>query len=149
MFTIRKKYRVEYAHQLENAYSACCYETIHGHSGIVEVFLSAEQLDKNEMVVDFGEVSSLIKNYLMDEYDHAIIIPGSFSKEYWNCLTKYNKKVKVVSFNPTAEKFAFQIYWDICRILQPAIDTGKRVFRVSKVRFHETDTGYAEYSPTH
>jgi 6-pyruvoyltetrahydropterin/6-carboxytetrahydropterin synthase len=147
MNVIRKLYKVEYAHQLKNAFTSCCYETIHGHSGIIEIFLSSVELDKNDMVVDFGEVSSLIKNYLMDWFDHAIIIPSSFDREYIDCLKKYNKKVRVTDFNPTAESFAAQIFWNICRVVQPIIDIDKRVFRVLKVRFHETDTGYAEYQP--
>ena len=53
MYTIRKKYRVEYAHQLKNAFTECCFKTIHGHSGVVELFFSSESLDQNNMVVDF------------------------------------------------------------------------------------------------
>lgn len=144
MYTIRKIYKVEYAHQLKSAYSACCHETIHGHSGIIEVFLSSEHLDKNEMVIDFGEVSVLIKKYLMDTFDHALIIPDLFDKEYIECLKKYNKKLLIVTNNPTAESFCENIYYQLKIILQPIIDKYSD-FKIQKIRFHETETGYAEY----
>jgi len=146
MFTIRKTYKVEYAHQLKSAYSAACHETIHGHSGMIELFFISNVLDENKMVVDFGEVSGLVKDYLMKTYDHALIIPSSFDKSYIKCLQKYNKKLMVVDNNPTAESFCETIFWDITTMLTPIINPTRQFF-LYKVRFHETDTGYAEYVP--
>jgi len=148
MYTIRKKFRVEYAHQLHDAFTKCCYETIHGHSGIVEIFFSSDELDHNDMVVDFGEVSSMIKQYLIDSLDHAIILPKTLDPEYIDCMKKFNKKCVIVDDNPTAEYYAESIYWDVCKIIQPIIDKNDRKFVLSKVRFHETESGYAEYQPT-
>ena len=145
MYTIRKIYKVEYAHQLKSAYSACCHETIHGHSGVIEVFFSSEIPDKNGMVIDFGEVSTLIKKYIMDNFDHVLILPDSFNKKYLEYLKRYNKKLIITGFNPTAENFCQWLYWDIFNLIKPL--GIKRKFFFDKVRFHETETGYAEYSP--
>jgi len=148
MHTIRKKYRVEYAHQLHDAFTSCCYETIHGHSGIIEIFVSSDELDHNDMVIDFGEIGSIVKQYLEDTLDHAIIVPKTLNPEYIKCLKKYNKKVAVVDDNPTAEYYAESIFWDVTELLKPVIEKNKRVFRLSKVRFHETESGWAEFEPT-
>ena len=80
MYTIRKKYRVEYAHQLNHAYSKACSDTIHGHSGIVELFFESRELDGDEMVMDFGKISAMLKSVVM-EYDHALIVPNSLSSD--------------------------------------------------------------------
>lgn len=146
MFTIRKTYKVEYAHQLKKAYSSCCYETIHGHSGVIEVFLSSLVLDENEMVIDFGEISSLIKKYLMDTFDHALIIPDTMDPDYIECLKKHNKKLVITNKNPTAEYFCEKMFDEIKTLLAPIIKRSSDSFKLKKVRFHETETGYAEYN---
>lgn len=147
MYTIRKTYKVEYAHQLSNAFTAGCHETIHGHSGVIEVFLSSEELDDNNMVIDFGQISSFIKEFIMNELDHALIIPCTLEDEYIQMLKKYNKKLRIYNHNPTAEYF--------CKVLFNAINTilgdmyvalrFNNFIKLEKIRFHETDTGYAEY----
>jgi 6-pyruvoyltetrahydropterin/6-carboxytetrahydropterin synthase len=144
MFTIRKSYTVEYAHQLKSAFTECCHETIHGHSGKIEIFLSSEDLNEDQMVVDFGKVSSLFKNYIMNTYDHALIIPYNLDKKYINCLKKYNKKLLITGGNPTAEFFCEKIYSDLNMILMNH-KIGKMLY-IPRIRFHETDSGYAEFT---
>ena len=92
MYTVRKKIRVEYAHQLFTSYTNLCHETIHGHSGIIELFLACEGLDNDQMVIDFGKISNTIKNKIMEKYDHALFMPKSFPAEYLDTLKKYNKR---------------------------------------------------------
>ena len=75
------------------------------------------------------------------EYDHALIVPNSLSSDYIECLKKYNKKLIITDYNPTAEKFAQSLFKIITEILSDYND-----FRLTKVRFHETESGYAEYS---
>ena len=45
MYTLRKQFKFESAHQLYDAYSSCCKDCIHGHSYLVEVFFSSDKLD--------------------------------------------------------------------------------------------------------
>jgi len=140
MYTIRKTYKIEYAHQLKSSFTAGCHETIHGHSGVVELFFKSNQLNRDDMVIDFGEVSHLIKNIVMN-LDHALIMPESLDKKYLNMLCKHNKKLILVPFNPTAEKFAEWLYKSIDAVLSK-----KKILLLQSVRFHETETGYAEYT---
>lgn len=134
MYTIRKKFKFEMAHQLSDAYSKCCSEQIHGHSYICELFFTARVLDKSGMVVDFGEVKAKIKDYI-DSWDHCLVMPGTMPEDYIKTLIKYNKNIKVVEYNPTAENMAKDMYIQIKFIIP----------QLSKVRLHETDTGWAEY----
>jgi len=147
MHVIRKIFKIEYAHQLHDAFTRCCYETIHGHSGVIEVFLSSDELDHNNMVIDFGEINKIIKKYIDDSFDHALIVPKTLDPEYIEVLKKFNKKCIVIDDNPTAEHFAESMFWDIAELLEPIKKLNRRVFSLFKVRFHETDTGYAEFSP--
>lgn len=148
MYTIRKKYTVEYAHQLKTAYSEGCWKTIHGHSGIVEVLFASDVLDENNMVIDFGHISSMIKMYLMSEYDHALIMPRTMDPEYISTLQKFNAKLFLTDENPTAEYFAKKMFLAIEALVEKVIPVeNERNFHLRAVRFHETDTGYAEFSP--
>jgi len=145
MYAIRKKYRVEYAHQLKNAFTECCFKTIHGHSGVVELFFSSEKLDQNNMVVDFGEISSKIKTYLMDLFDHALFMPNTMDERYLSTLGEFNEKLTIVDENPTAEYFARLMFNQITELLNKE-PNHSNLFKLTKVRFHETESGYAEYS---
>ncbi len=146
MHVIRKKYTIEYAHQLADAFSDCCRDTIHGHSGVIEVYLESETLEDCNMVIDFGELSSWIEDYLM-RFDHALIMPIMFSEAYIATLRENNQKLIVVDRNPTAEYMAEEIYWGITETLVSVLKHNhKRKLRLQKVRFHETETGYAEFT---
>lgn len=138
MFVVRKKYRFELAHQLQNAATACCHETIHGHGYVAEVFVRSEELNDNGMVVDFGAMD-VIKKFI-ELLDHSLIVPDTFPAEYVEALKAYNKKCYVMSFNPTAEKLAVYMFNEM-RHVRFADNRSARVYRV---RLHETDSGYAE-----
>ena len=134
MYTIRKQFKFEMAHQLSEAFSACCSETIHGHSYVLEVFFTGFRLDSTGMIIDFGEVKDILKSYI-NKWDHALVMPRDMDDEYLNMLMKYNKKIILTDYNPTAEEMAKDMYYYI----------KSRIHELSKVRLHETTTGWAEY----
>ena len=141
-FFIRKKFRFEAAHQLCAAYSKACSECIHGHSYVVEVVFSSYDLQSDGMVVDFGLVKDLIKARV-DLWDHALIMPTTFPHEYLDTLCRFNTKLILVAWNPTAENMARFLYYQIIK------DCGERLppnVLVHSVTVHETETGYATYS---
>jgi len=133
MYTIRKTFKFEMCHQLFNAYSEdCCGQ--HGHSYICEIYLTSHKLDETGMVTDFKKIKDEIKDYI-DSWDHCLVMPNTFPSEYLNMLSKYNKKMKVVDYNPTAENMACEMFKTI----------KKQIPELKKVRLHETTTGWAEY----
>lgn len=141
MFTIRKLFKVEYAHILDTAYSSCCKDCIHGHSGVIEVFFRSNELNEGGMVVDFGRVKDLINDYIQS-FDHALILSTVRYALSEKELKKWNKKMMVVSYNPTAELMARDIYNNIKEII---LKTNLDSRILHKVRFHETVSGWAEY----
>lgn len=150
MFAITKKFRVEYAHVLMAAYSTACTDSIHGHSGIIEVTLAKKTLNADKMVVDFGLVKDLVRGIVM-KYDHALVVSeqlGIEDQAYMDILLKHNKKMVVLDGNPTAELMAQRIFDDIADKLEDASDEDPNLFQimVQRVRFQETETGWAEYS---
>ncbi len=51
MYSVKKTYHVAYGHRLLNYKGKC--ENLHGHNGLVEVILKAEQLNSERLVMDF------------------------------------------------------------------------------------------------
>jgi 6-pyruvoyltetrahydropterin/6-carboxytetrahydropterin synthase len=139
MYKIRKKYKFERAHQLHTAFSDSCRKTIHGHSYIVELFFKDKSLNDDDMVVDFGKIDSLVGEYI-NSWDHALVMSNLMDPYYLEMLTKFNKKLIITPYNPTAEAMAKDMYSHILNLL-----ANKDVPNISSLRLHETDTGYAEY----
>jgi len=132
MYRIRKKFRFEAAHVLDSSYSKDC-QNLHGHSYIVELFFESIMLNDDAMLIDFGHIKDIVKP-IIDKWDHSIIVSGI--GELGLPVSK-QKELNVVElgYNPTAEVMAF-VLWGLIRKHLPIL---------SKVRVHETETGYAEY----
>jgi len=133
--TIRKKYRVEMAHQLSQAYTAACADTIHGHSYVIEVMLTG-QVQSHGMVRDFGSLSYAKKTVMA--LDHALLMHDTTNKDYISMLRRFNTNLKVLPFNPTAENIALWLQEEIAFEYDDVVVC---------VRVHETDSGYAEAGP--
>jgi len=143
MYRIRKKFKFEMAHQLEKAFSSCCSDCIHGHSYILELFFISDVLDETGMVIDFGQIKEVLNDYLAT-WDHALVMPDTMPEEYLEMLEKYCSPTKRVPYNPTAEEMSKDIFGSVKDLINMIESSGD--FRLEKVRLHETDTGYAEYS---
>jgi 6-pyruvoyltetrahydropterin/6-carboxytetrahydropterin synthase len=139
MYKIRKQYKIEYAHQLTSAHSKVCTETIHGHSATIELFFTDDCLDEDGMVIDFGKVDSIVNDYIY-KWDHALIMSSYADPHYLEILELNNVKLRVIPYNPTAENMAKHMYIHICDLLAK-----HEVPNISSIRFHETDSGWAEY----
>ena len=132
MYQIRKKIRFEMAHILDSSYSEECQQ-IHGHSYIAEIFLQAERLNADGMVLDFKKLKETINTEVMAIFDHALIV----SENWYNSKKAYLrlKGVTRVPYNPTAENMAKDIFERLFSVHM----------QVCKVRLHETESGWAEY----
>jgi 6-pyruvoyltetrahydropterin/6-carboxytetrahydropterin synthase len=76
------------AHQLIGSNGPC--EELHGHTWKVQVTVAGSELDKIGMLFDFKELKKILAD-ILKSYDHAFLN-------------------KVLSFSPTAENIAKNIY---------------------------------------
>ena len=123
MITVTKKYGFEACHHLPHYDGACAH--LHGHSYHLDVTVTGDVIrdstnPKCGMILDFKELKSIVKEVVVDKYDHSDL------NDYFE--------------NPTAEIMVEKIAIDIMEKL-PA-----NVFLVS-VKLWETETSYAEYFP--
>jgi 6-pyruvoyltetrahydropterin/6-carboxytetrahydropterin synthase len=131
MFTLRKKFRFEMSHILMASFSEAC-QMIHGHSYILEVFIQAEGLDADGMVVDFGRIKQAVEP-IVKELDHRFLYCAQDARaEGFKDLPG----ALAYPVNPTAENMAMLIFNEL---------NYSQNLPVYKVRLHETETGYVEY----
>ncbi len=130
---IRKRFKFEMAHRLVSSYSTRC-QSIHGHSYTVDVTLRDEELNEDEMVVDFGKVKDEM-NEFMDQFDHTMVLASHdpIKDEMIAMMKSMYMRYMVVNYNPTAERMAEHIYQEFVG----------RGYKMDSVRVDETLTGYA------
>lgn len=114
------------AHFLRNYKGKC--ENLHGHNYKVEVFIIAEKLNNDEMVIDFTELKKITKE-ILNQLDHCLINDLEFFKFH----------------NPTSENIALYIYKQIVERLKDDKIIKEQRLKIEKVRVWETEKQYAEY----
>lgn len=141
---IRKLYRIESAHIVINAVSKRCSHSTHGHSGVIEVFLKADHLDKAGMVYDFGAFKNTIGQFI-DLFDHSTHLWKEDKEERKNFFKENNERWIELPCNPTAENYSLLFRDCINEILELSdFNNGEGKVICTGVRYHETVTGYAE-----
>lgn len=85
MYKIRKTLEVSASHKLNLDYDSPC-GNLHGHNYIITIYLRANKLNQNGMVMDFAEIKKRIHNF----FDHKNLND-------------------IVEYNPTAESMAHHI----------------------------------------
>ena len=137
---ISKSFLFEAAHRLPNHQGKC--RNIHGHNYKIVISIQGD-LNDNDMVIDFGDLSPL-KDIVDRDFDHAIILSNSdplvkheaFSK----VLSEFNLKHIVISGEPTAENLAKYFFRQFYSFI-----AGKNL-NLSKVVIYENLTSKASYT---
>ncbi len=140
---IRKQFRFEGAHIVRNCTSQRCRENIHGHSYIVEVFITSDRLDNGYMVMDFCRLKQ-VKEFI-ESFDHSYSLWNRENQEFKDFIYRYNKRVVEIPVSPSAEGYALLFFYIIDQIFRHTERlNGEGNIRLYSVRVHETATGYAE-----
>ncbi len=125
MYELKVVSRFAAAHNLRNFYGKC--EDLHGHNWLVEVYVSSNELDEAELVMDFG----LIKKHLaevLDQLDHKYLNEIEFFK----------------ARNPSSENIARFIFEGLAPKIEQA---AKGSAHLAKVSAWESENSCATYAP--
>ena len=138
---ITKEFNFEMAHALWN-YNGLC-RNIHGHSYKLFVTIIGEPINdagnpNNGMLVDFGELKTLVKENVISFYDHSLVLFRNSSPELLRSVSEMFEKFHIVDFQPTCENLVFDI---ANRILNKLPDG----LKLHSMRLNETATAYAEW----
>lgn len=97
MYRVKKRIEIAGAHRLELPYDSPCTR-LHGHNWIIEVYLQADELDENGMVMDFAKIKNEVKTALDHQYINEVIQmnPTAENIARWIC-EKLGEKCRKVT----------------------------------------------------
>ena len=120
MLTVTKRFQFEAAHYLPG-YDGDC-SRIHGHSYKLEVTVQKVSPLDSDMIIDFKELSRIVKDFVIKRWDHVLL----------NSLQEFKEE------RPTAENMVVMVY----KIL---IEEFSDEISIARIRLWETENSYAEY----
>ena len=132
MYSVIKRIDFCYGHRLLGHDGVCRH--VHGHNAVAEIEVRAETLDSRDMVVDFGDIKRLVKEWIDRELDHRMIL--RHDDPLVKALQVLGEPVYVLDSNPTAERIA-RLLFDVSR---------ERGLAVDRVTLWETPSSWATYA---
>jgi 6-pyruvoyltetrahydropterin/6-carboxytetrahydropterin synthase len=131
--------RIEFdaGHRVIGHKNKCKY--LHGHRYVLEITAKSEQLDDLGMVVDFGELKSVMKEWIDQNFDHNVILHRDDIKLGTFISAHTGQNIYYLKSNPTAENIALHLKADII----PKLFT-KRSFNIVKIKLFETPNAFVE-----
>ena len=148
-FRISKSFEIESGHILSKHPDKCRFP--HGHSRSVEIVLTADALDGNDMVCDFKALKEAIQEFV-ESWDHALCLNSADPNLEFYRKTYGERIIAFPSTDPTSEVMAKMLFEEVARRLaEGKLRSGGRyaipaTVRVERVRVTETSTSWAEYS---
>lgn len=139
---VTKKFTFDMAHALYGYDGPC--KNIHGHTYHLSVTLLGTPIQQTSdvklgMVVDFGDLKTIVKQHILDTFDHALVLNDQAPYSKSEVISNEFEKVILVPYQPTCEN----ILINFVQIIQPLIPT---TMQLVSVRLEETPTSYAEWN---
>jgi 6-pyruvoyltetrahydropterin/6-carboxytetrahydropterin synthase len=143
---ITRRLEFDAGHRIPNHNSQCRH--LHGHRYAIEVTLSGdvittEGLSEQGMVMDYSEVKRIVKEVVVDTWDHAFLVYRNDTAvlDFLNSLP--NHRTVVLDVPPTAENLAMLAF----RLLDAAFrDTYQNHLKLVRVRLYETPNCWADFT---
>ena len=142
MIRITKIFTFETAHVLYNYDGKC--KNMHGHSYKLFVTVKGTPINdindvKNGMVVDFGDIKKIVKEEIVDVWDHAVLLNAlTPHKEVGEDLAQKGHKVIECNYQPTCENMLYEIAEKIKNKLPSHV-------QLAYLKLHETENSYGEW----
>jgi len=138
---LTKQFNFEMAHALEG-YDGLC-KNIHGHT--YELFvtvigspISDSSSPKYGMLIDFKDLKSLIKERIINQFDHALVLSNKTSPTLLKELKLQYERIVITEYQPTSEN----LLTDFVDRIKNGLPNGVKLF---SMKFRETVTSYVEW----
>jgi len=138
---ISKEFNFDMAHALLG-YDGLC-KNIHGHSytlvvTVVGVPISDGNSPKDGMLIDFKDLKGIIREHIIDRFDHALVLNHATPKDVVAVLKKQYEKIVLLDYQPTTENMISDFAGQIASLLPAQL-------KLFSLRLRETPTSYAEW----
>lgn len=141
MIRVTKQFNFEAAHALWNYDGKC--KNIHGHTYKLFVTVAGKAKDepgmpKDGMVIDFGDLKKIVKENIIDIYDHALIISEKASFNQGDIDTQMYERFIETEYQPTCENLVRNFALLLKKLVPKELN-------LHSVRLYETETSFAEW----
>lgn len=144
MATIRitKQFSFETGHALYGYDGKC--KNVHGHSYKLSVTVIGTPIEdsthvKYGMVIDFGDLKKIVKEEIVDQFDHATVFNQNTPHiELANELKSRDHHVILVDYQPTSENMVI----DFAQRISSRLPENIQLF---SLKLQETETSFAEW----
>lgn len=139
---ITKQFSFETGHALYGYDGKC--RNVHGHSYRLSVTVIGKPITETTnvkfgMVIDFSDLKKIVKEEIVDVFDHATVFNGNTPHvELANELSDRGHNVLLVNYQPTSEMMVIDFAKKIKSRLPENI-------HLHSLRLQETATSYAEW----
>lgn len=139
---VTKEFRWEMAHALLN-YDGLC-KNMHGHSYILYVTVIGEPINdpdnvKHGMVIDFGDISRIVKKEIVDVLDHSVILNKNVPNKSFLDVKDMYDRIHLVDYQPTCEMMVIDFANRLKPLLPPEVD-------LYSIKLYETAKSFAEWN---
>jgi 6-pyruvoyltetrahydropterin/6-carboxytetrahydropterin synthase len=131
--------RIEFdaGHRVIGHQHKCKY--LHGHRYVLEITAMSTELNELGMVVDFGELKNIIKDWIDENLDHNVILHQDDEALGSLIASQTGQNIYYLKSNPTAENIALHLKSDII----PKLFT-KNSFNIVRLKLFETPNSFVE-----
>ena len=139
---ITKQFNFETGHALYGYDGKC--KNVHGHSYKLSVTVIGKPIKdtsnvKYGMVIDFGDLKKIVKEQIVDVFDHATVFNKNTPHiELANELQSRGHDVILVDYQPTSENMVIDFSNKIKNLLPENIE-------LHSLKLQETETSFAEW----
>jgi 6-pyruvoyltetrahydropterin/6-carboxytetrahydropterin synthase len=139
---VTKKFTFDMAHALYGYDGPC--KNIHGHTYHLSVTLIGTPIQDNGdvklgMVVDFGDLKKIVKDNILEKYDHALVLNKDAPYSKSEVISNEFEKVILVPYQPTCENLLLSFV----EKLKPLFADKQTLV---SIRLEETPTSFAEWN---
>jgi 6-pyruvoyltetrahydropterin/6-carboxytetrahydropterin synthase len=142
---ITKQFSFETGHALYGYDGKC--RNVHGHSYKLSVTVIGKPIEdtshvKHGMVIDFGDLKKIVKNEIVDIFDHATVFNKNTPHvELAKELEDRGHNILLVDYQPTSEMMVIDFAKKIKKHLPETI-------KLHSLKLQETETSFAEWYDT-
>lgn len=138
---VTKEFTFEMAHALLGYDGSCKF--VHGHSYGLSVTvignpINDESNPKLGMVIDFGDLKRIVKETVVDVFDHALVLNSKTPRDNFSKTKELFDKMIFVDYQPTSENMVA----DFARRIGSRLPSG---MNLHNIRLRETATSFADW----
>jgi 6-pyruvoyltetrahydropterin/6-carboxytetrahydropterin synthase len=145
LYTIEIRHNVESAHRFYAATSSSKCRNIHGHSWLITLTLAAPQLDNQGMVLEFGQIKRVWRDWLDTHVDHGIMLHSGDPMIAAIQSVEPDARIFALPQDPTTENVAEFLFHQAQALLEQ-LTVGNQV-HVQQIHVQETHVNAATYRP--